>query len=555
MCVGLGLPCADAARLSVLVAQAAEAEGHDNACARRAGSVVACDDRAELPVQLSGVDMRLGADEGELVASRAEAQDALARLLARAAEVGDALRRRDDRFISRLKAEAVVALVQTLEPDIGQYRIAAAGLAGADALHVFLERAAVRQAGHAVLALHLMADAVLHVKAHIPGRLADQAVQQQDDEQQHAELEHSVVPVDMQQAVQDERGHAERAQCGERRNTQPELRRGLVAVRAEQHGQHRRDACRQQQVRQRQHGDERHAEQPVRRALCEGVGAEQRDAHIGNEPQPAADRVADEMHHRNGHGHEGVEGNDAPGGAVPSVDLIQRGIGQAPQAAQQQKDRHIEKAKLADAEKAHVKEDQQREHGEHEHGEYHADGEQRGLDMVAGDGRRRAENGRGERDRAAGERRQGQAERLFADAVRQLRIRPQAALHLRVLREGVVLVAVEQGFACPDLDVVFHAARAQHLSAVAVGQRVVIQGERLPRLSRERGRERDITPHAVRQLVPAGAEGGERPVRLVLMQSGGEQQRHRRDQQQDERLRGAAQGPVFHASSSVRSFS
>ena len=77
--------------------------------------------------------MRLGADEGELVAARAEAQDALARLLARAAEVGNALRRRDDRFISRLKAEAVVALVQALEPDIGQYRIAAAGLAGADA--------------------------------------------------------------------------------------------------------------------------------------------------------------------------------------------------------------------------------------------------------------------------------------------------------------------------------------------------------------------------------------------------------------------------------------
>ena len=261
------------------------------------------------------------------------------------------------------------------------------------------------------------------------------------------------------------------------------------------------------------------------------------------------------MHHRNGHGHEGVEGNDAPGGGVPSVDLIQAGIGQAPQAAQQQKDRHIEKAALADAEKAHVKEDHQREHGEHEHGEHHADGEQRGLDMSAGDGRRRAENGRGERDRAAGERRQGQAERLSADIVRKLRIRPQAAPHLRVLREGVVLVAVEQGFARPDLDAVFHAARAQHLSAVAVDQRVVIQGNRLPRLSRELGRERDIAPHAVRQLVPAGAESGERRVRRALMQSGGEQQRHRRDQQQDERLRGAAQGPVFHGSPSVRSFS
>ena len=154
MCVGLGLPRADAARLSVLVAQTAEAEGHGDARARRAGPVVACDDRAELPVQLSGVDMRLGADEGELVAARAEAQDALALVLALAAEVGNAPRRRDDRFISRLKAEAVVALVQALEPDIGQHRVEAAGLAGADALHVFLERAAVRQAGHAVLALH-----------------------------------------------------------------------------------------------------------------------------------------------------------------------------------------------------------------------------------------------------------------------------------------------------------------------------------------------------------------------------------------------------------------
>lgn len=431
----------------------------------------------------------------------------------------------------------------------------AAGLAGADALHVFLECAAVRQAGHAVLALHLMADAVLHVKAHILGRLADQAVQQQDDEQQHAELVHGVIPVDMEQPVQHERGHAERAQRGERRNAQPELRRGLLAVRAEKHGQHRRHACRQQQMRQRQHIDERHAEQPVRRALREGVDAEQRDAHVGNEPQPAADRVADEMHHRNGHGHEGVEGNDAPGGGVGAVELIQAGIGHAPQAAQQQKDRRVEKAALADAVEAHVKEDQQREHGEHEHDEYHADGEQRGLDMSAGDGRHRAEDGRVDTAHPSGKLGKGQAERLPADAIRQLGVRPQAALHLRVLREGVVLVAVEQGFARPDLDAVFHAARAQHLSAVAVGQRVVIQGDRLPRPGLQRSGERDFAPHAVRQLVPAGAEGRERPVRRALMQSGGKEYRHRRDQQQDERLRGAAQGPVFHDSPSVRSFS
>ena len=523
--------------------------------ARRAGPVVACDDRAELPVQLSGVDMRLGADEGELVAARAEAQDALALVLALAAEVGNAPRRRDDRFISRLKAEAVVALVQALEPDIGQHRVEAAGLAGADALHVFLERAAVRQAGHAVLALHLMADAVLHVKAHVLGRLADQAVQQHDDEQQHAELVHSVVPVDMEQPVQHERGHAERAQRGERRHAQPELRRGLLAVRAEKHGQHRRHACGKEQMRQRQHIDERHAEQPVRRALREGVGAEQRDEHVGNEPQPAADRVADEMHHRDGHGHEGVEGNDAPGGGVGAVELIQAGIGQAPQAAQQQKDRRVEKAALADAVEAHVKEDQQREHGEHEHDEYHAGGEQRGLDMSAGDGRHRAEDGRVDTAHPSGKLGKGQAERLPAEAVRQLGVRPQAALHLRVLREGVVLVAVEQGFARPDLDAVFHAARAQHLSAVAVGQRVVIQGDRLPRPGLQRGGERDFAPHAVRQLVPAGAEGRERPVRPALMQSGGKEYRHHRDQQQDERLRGAAQGPVFHDSPSVRSFS
>ena len=400
-----------------------------------------------------------------------------------------------------------------------------------------------------------MADAVLHVKAHILGRLADQAVQQQDDEQQHAELEYGVVPVDMQQAVQDERGHAERAQCGERFNAQPELRRGLLAVRAEKRGQHRRDARRQQQVRHRQHGDERHAEEAVRRALCEGVGAEQRDAHIGHEPQPAADRVADEMHHRNGHGHEGVEGNDAPGGGVGAVELKQAGIGQAPQAAQQQKDRRVEKAKLTDAVPAHIEKDQQREHGEHEHGEHHADGEQRGLDMAAGDGRHRAENGRVDAAHPAGEVRKGQAERLPADAGRKLRVRPQAALHLLVLREGVVLVAVEERSSHADLDAVFHAARAQQLSAVAVGQRVVIQGDRLPRLGLERDRERGLVPHAVRHLIPAVAQSRERPVRLVLMQSGGEQQRHRRDQQQDERLRGAAQGPVFHGSPSVRSFS
>ena len=308
-------------------------------------------------------------------------------------------------------------------------------------------------------------------------------------------------------------------------------------------------------MRQRQHIDERHTEQPVRRALREGVDAEQRDEHIGNEPQPAADRVADEMHHRDGHGHEGVEGNDAPGGGIGAVELIQAGIGHAPQAAQQQKDRRVEKAALADAVEAHVKEDQQREHGEHEHDEYHAGGEQRGLDMSAGDGRHRTEDGRVDTAHPSGKLGKGQAERLPAEAVRQLGVRPQAALHLRVLREGVVLVAVEQGFACPDLDAVFHAARAQHLSAVAVGQRVVIQGDRLSRPGLQRGGERDFAPHAVRQLVPAGAEGRERPVRRALMQSGGKECRHHRDQQQDERLRGAAQGPVFHDSPSVRSFS
>ena len=175
--------------------------------------------------------------------------------------------------------------------------------------------------------------------------------------------------------------------------------------------------------------------------------------------------------------------------------------------------------------------------------------------MAAGDGLHRAENGRVDAALPAGEARKGQAERLPADVARELRVRPKAALHLRVLREGVVLVAVEQGFARPDLDAVFHAARAQHLSAVAVGQRVVIQGDRLSRLSRERGGERDFVPHAVRHLIPAVAQSRERLVRLVLMQSGGEQQRHRRDQQQDERLRRAAQGPVFHGYPSVRSFS
>ena len=35
-------------------------------------------------------------------------------------------------------------------------------------------------------------------------------------------------------------------------DTQPELLRGLLAIRPKQHGQHRCDACRQKQVRQRQ---------------------------------------------------------------------------------------------------------------------------------------------------------------------------------------------------------------------------------------------------------------------------------------------------------------
>ena len=80
-------------------------------------------------------------------------------------------------------------------------------------------------------------------------------------------------------AVQDERGHAERAQCGERRNTQPELLRGLLAVRPKQHDQHRRNACRQKQVRQRQHINKPDAEKPVRRA-CASALAQNSAMHI-----------------------------------------------------------------------------------------------------------------------------------------------------------------------------------------------------------------------------------------------------------------------------------
>ena len=107
------------------------------------------------------------------------------------------------------------------------------------------------------------------MKAHILGRLSEQLTEEQDDEQQHAKLEYYIVPVDVPQAVQDERCHAEHAQCGKRRNTQPELLRGLLAVRPEQHDQHRRNACRQKQVRQRQHINKTGCRKPVRRALCE----------------------------------------------------------------------------------------------------------------------------------------------------------------------------------------------------------------------------------------------------------------------------------------------
>ena len=124
-------------------------------------------------MQLPRICPWLGTDEGELVSAGAEARYAFASVLARAAEVCNAPCGGDDRLIPCLKAEAVVALVQALQPDIGQHRIAASDLAGADALHVFLKRAAIRQTGHTILALHLMADAVLHVKAHILGRLSE----------------------------------------------------------------------------------------------------------------------------------------------------------------------------------------------------------------------------------------------------------------------------------------------------------------------------------------------------------------------------------------------
>ena len=173
--------------------------------------------------------------------------------------------------------------------------------------------------------------------------------------------------------------------------------------------------------------------------------------------------------------------------------------------------------------------------------------------MVTGNAPHRAEQRRVKPVCPVGKMRKGQAERLSADIVRKLRIRPQAALHLRVFRKSVVLVAIEQRFARTDLDAIFHAARAQQLSGIAGGQRVVIQGKRLPRLSRKRDGERNLTPHAVRQLIPAGIKGGKHPVRIMLMQSGNEERQHCHGQQQGGRLCGAPQGFVFHDCSSVRS--
>ena len=175
--------------------------------------------------------------------------------------------------------------------------------------------------------------------------------------------------------------------------------------------------------------------------------------------------------------------------------------------------------------------------------------------MVAGDAPHRAEQRRVKPAGPVGKLRKGQAECLSADVVRKLRIRPQAALHLRVFGKGVVLVAIEQRFTRTNLDAVFHTARGQQLSGIAGGQRVVIQGKRLPRLSRKRDGERNLAPHAVRQLIPAGIKGGKHPVRLVLMQSGNEERQHCHGQQQGGCLCGAPQGFVFHDCSSVRSSS
>ena len=175
--------------------------------------------------------------------------------------------------------------------------------------------------------------------------------------------------------------------------------------------------------------------------------------------------------------------------------------------------------------------------------------------MMTGDAPHRAEQRRVKPAGPAGKLRKGQAERLSADVVRKFRIRPQAALHLCVFRKGVVLVAIKQRFTRTNFDAVFHATRGQQLSGIAGCQRVVIQGKRLPRLSRKRDRERNLAPHAVRQLIPAGIKGGKLPVRLVLMQSGNEERQHCHGQQQGGCLCGAPQGFVFHDCSSVRSSS
>ena len=175
--------------------------------------------------------------------------------------------------------------------------------------------------------------------------------------------------------------------------------------------------------------------------------------------------------------------------------------------------------------------------------------------MVTGDAPHRAEQRRVKPADPVGKLRKGQAECLSADIVRKFRIRPQAALHLCVFRKGVVLVAIKQRFTRTNLDAVFHTARGQQLSGIAGGQRVVIQGKRLFRRGRKRDRERNLVPHAVRQLIPAGIKGGKLPVRLVLMQSGNEERQHCHGQQQGGCLCGAPQGFVFHDCSSVRSSS
>ena len=425
--------------------------------------------------------------------------------------------------------------MQPLQQDIHQHRIAVVRALHCKGLQIFLVGLAVLHPGQTVLPGKPLPHRLFGAELGILGHLCQQPPEQQGDVQQDAQLENGTVPGDLQGPVQHQGRYPSQAQQTKGHQTEPAFVGVVPAVVQQQDPHQHQDAEGQQDVGAKQHLDKGHPPHQVHSPLHQGVEVEQPCQHPGGPPQRGGHGVLDKVDHGHRHEHKGVKGHDTPGCRCPAIALDHAGIGDAPQAAKEQKQGDIQKPGFPDLVLADVQVAGQCQQTNGQHPHHHQNGHQGVLQVVACNGvkspHRRGQKGMGPLPGC----RINNAEGGGARFLRQQHICPHLGLHLVIFGEGVVGVAVQQGLAQPDLQIVLDTAYGKQLSGILCRQGIVDQhhlAAAVPGLF-QLGRQGQGCGILPLQLIPALAQGPQVcPVVLFRLCRPDPGQQHPQQQQQ-----------------------